>query len=73
MPKGMHEPILKKTAVALGGDVAALASSVTSRIRKGVGRIPTKNKTRLPRREKKALAKAALPSAARASLAKGKV
>jgi len=60
----------KETAVAIDGavgKVAALAPSVTTRIRKGVGRIPAKNKTRLPRREKKALATAALKSSGRTS------
>jgi hypothetical protein len=60
-----HESLPKEVAVTIGGvagKVAALASSVTTRIRKGVGRIPTKNKTRLPRREKKALATARLTS-----------
>jgi len=59
------ESPLKEAAVTIGGaagKVAALASSVTTRIRKGVGRIPTKNKTRLPRREKKALANASFTS-----------
>jgi hypothetical protein len=56
----------KETALTIGGTagkVAALASSVTTRIRKGVGRIPTRDKARLPRRAKKALARAALTSA----------
>jgi hypothetical protein len=61
----MKKDLMKETAVTIGdaaGSVAVLASSVTTRIRKGVGRIPAKNKARLPRREKKALANAALPS-----------
>jgi hypothetical protein len=55
----MKKPVLKETAATISGaagKVAVLGSSATTRIRKGVGRIPKKNKTRLPRREKKALA-----------------
>jgi hypothetical protein len=59
----MSEPLPKETAVTVGGaagKVAGLAPSAPLRIRKGVGRIPAKNKARLPRREKKALKRAVL-------------
>ena len=57
--KPEQETILKKTAKAIGsavGSVAAVAG-VHVRAEKNPGRFPKTNKTRLPRREKKALAR----------------
>jgi len=64
------DSLLKETAVAIGGaagTVAALAKSVFTptppparRSRKITGRFVAKNKARLPRKEKKVLAKKAL-------------
>jgi len=51
-----------ETIGGAAGNVVVPASSVTTRIRKGVGRIPTKDKARLPRLQKKALKNATLTS-----------
>jgi hypothetical protein len=61
----MKRPLLREPVETIGGaagNVVVPASSVTTRIRKGVGRIPTKDKARLPRLQKKALKNATLTS-----------
>ena len=57
--KPEQKSILKEAAKAIGaavGSVAAVAG-VHVRAEKNAGRFPKTNKTRLPRREKKALAR----------------
>lgn len=66
-----NESLVIETAAAIGDaaeKVAAVVKSVfepkkaPTRKRKGVGQLPAKNKARLPRREKKALAKKNAPA-----------